>query len=184
MEGFQFCLQKPTQIRQQIQEPSEVSIHKKKSPAVNELPAKNEIKSQPIVRSNLSTNSDSNYSSDRTKSSDEEDGTIVKGKSSSFPSRKQTPDNNVRKEDVDIPLGADAGTLNHAENSVTESEEEEVVKRNNIDDASSFRAKPPSTAMSTCSTISTGQLIPSSGYNLLHRFFSYNILNLSSFHQN
>ena len=118
---------------------------------------------QPSVRPKLSSNSDSNYSSDRTKSSDEEESTMVDGKNSNFASRKQTPEQIQKKEDNEIPLGADADTLNQSESTVADYKEEDNEMRNNIDETSEFRAKPPSTAMSTCSTISTGQLIPSSG---------------------
>ena len=117
-----------------------------------------------VTRSKLSTNSDSNYSTDRTKSSDEEDANLMNGPRSSFSSRKQTPDDAMKKEENEIPLGADADTLNQAEPSVVKSEEEYIERRNNNEDSSSFRTKPPSTAMSTTSTISTSQLIPSSGY--------------------
>lgn len=111
----------------------------------------------------MSSNSDSNYSSDRTKSSDEEESTMVDGKNSNFASRKQTPEQSQKKEDNEIPLGADADTLNQSESAVAEYKDDDNERRNNIDETSAFRAKPPSTAMSTCSTISTGQLIPSSG---------------------
>ena len=117
-----------------------------------------------VTRSKLSTNSDSNYSTDRTKSSDEEDANLVNGRRSNFSSRKQTPVDAMKKEENEIPLGADADTLNQAEHSVVKSEEEYIERRNDNEDTSSFRAKPPSTAMSTTSTISTSQLIPSSGY--------------------
>ena len=117
-----------------------------------------------VTRSKLSTNSDSNYSTDRTKSSDEEDANLVNGRRSNFSSRKQTPDDAMKKEENEIPLGADADTLNQAEPSVVKLEDEYIERRNNYEDTSSFRAKPPSTAMSTTSTISTSQLIPSSGY--------------------
>ena len=131
----------------------------------------------PVTRSKLSTNSDSNYSTDRTKSSDEEDANLVNGRRSGFSSRKQTPDDAMKKEENEIPLGADADTLNQAEPSVVKLEEEYIERRNNNEDSSSFRTKPPSTAMSTTSTISTSQLIPSSGY-YTKKFIT---LNLKSF---
>ena len=118
---------------------------------------------QPSIRPKMSSNSDSNYSSDRTKSSDEEESTMVDGKNSNFASRKQTPEQSQKKEDNEIPLGADADTLNQSESAVADYKDDDNERRNNIDETSAFRAKPPSTAMSTCSTISTGQLIPSSG---------------------
>ena len=132
---------------------------------MNETPSKMDKTSsvQPSVRPKMSSNSDSNYSSDRTKSSDEEESTMVDGKNSNFASRKQTPEQIQKKEDNEIPLGADADTLNQSESIAADYKEEDDGRRNNIDETSSFRAKPPSTAMSTCSTISTGQLIPSSG---------------------
>ena len=132
---------------------------------MNETPSKMDERSatQPSIRPKMSSNSDSNYSSDRTKSSDEEESTMVDGKNSNFASRKQTPEQSQKKEDNEIPLGADADTLNQSESAVADYKDDDNERRNNIDETSAFRAKPPSTAMSTCSTISTGQLIPSSG---------------------
>ena len=78
--------------------------------------------------------------------------------------RKHTPETRLRKEDNDIPLGADADTMNPVNSSSGEYQDEEDFKRSsNGDDVSSYRGNAPSTAISTCSNVSTGQLIPSSG---------------------
>ena len=78
--------------------------------------------------------------------------------------RKPTHETRLRREDNDIPLGGDADTMNPVKSSSGECQNEEDFKRSsNGDDVSSFRGNAPSTAISTCSNVSTGQLIPSSG---------------------
>ena len=42
-------------------------------------------------------------------------------------------------------------------------EEDDYINTNNADDASSGMGKPPSTAFTSVSNVSTGQLIPTSG---------------------
>ena len=85
------------------------------------------------------------------------------GESNDAP-RKYTPETRPRRERNDIPLGADAYTMNPVKSSSGEYHEEEDFKSSsNGDDVSSFRGNAPSTAISTCSNVSTGQLIPSSG---------------------
>ena len=70
----------------------------------------------------------------------------------------------MRKEDIDFPLGAEADNMNRTRLPSNESQEEDDYKNtNNADDASSGMGKPPSTAFSAVSNVSTGQLIPTSG---------------------
>ena len=79
-------------------------------------------------------------------------------------SRDPTPNTGIRKEDIDFPLGAEADNMNHTRLPSNESREEDEYKNTNItDDASSGMGKPPSTAFSAISNVSTGQLIPTSG---------------------
>ena len=79
-------------------------------------------------------------------------------------SRNPTPNKGIRKEEIDFPLGAEADNMNRTRLPSNESQEEDDYKNtNNADDASSGIGKPPSTAFSAVSNVSTGQLIPTSG---------------------
>ena len=84
--------------------------------------------------------------------------------SSKGTSRNPTPNKGIRKEEIDFPLGADADNMNRTRLPSNESQEEDDYKNtNNADDVSSGMGKPPSTAFSAVSNVSTGQLIPTSG---------------------
>ena len=78
--------------------------------------------------------------------------------------QNQTHYPELNKEDGDFPLGADADTMNRTKSRSNEYQEDRDDKNSGIvDDSPSFREPAPSTAISTCSNVSTGQLIPTSG---------------------
>ena len=70
----------------------------------------------------------------------------------------------LNKEENDLPLGADADTINRTMSRSTKDQEDcDYKNKSNGDDKASFRETAPSTAISISSTVSTGQLVPTSG---------------------
>ena len=81
-------------------------------------------------------------------------------------------------EDSELCLGAEADTMPRKEIYSTDNQEDNTHRISNIvDDTSSFREPAPSTALSTCSTVSTSQLVPSSGKLLLNDGYNHNNIN-------